>query len=232
MDTKHRDRYRITKTQPHGKSEKKRPQASVNANDAQHQPQAPSPNDKPPSEASQGDDAPLQGDATQHDNPQRDTSQDDPSASYWRPPVASYNLLRILPAVEISSDPKLLIRNPRAEGPQTDICAQVPGTFKHWAARVSCYDSLYDLYDWILGNSGEEHPEIWMYVSTVPHGFVDFYQMDLLSLVEPLSIIAIATRGHPQGSGLTEAESGSVPAFPLLPGLRELLGPEGSEWLV
>ncbi|KAG5753226.1 hypothetical protein H9Q70_004145 [Fusarium xylarioides] len=227
MDNMHRDQDRVSKTRLDGKGEKKRPQASENAEHAT--PKRPRVQSHTPC-----NDAPLQSEATRHDNPQRDTSQDDAGASYWRPPVASYNLLRILQAVEISSEPKLLIRNPRKDGPQTDICARLPGPFNHWAARVSCYDSLYDLYDWILGNSGEEYPEIWMYVSTIPHGFVDFHQIDLLALVEPLSIIAFTNQGqgHPAASGLTKFAAGYISAFPLLPGLRDVLGPEGSKWLV
>ncbi|KAF5556160.1 hypothetical protein FPHYL_8035 [Fusarium phyllophilum] len=126
----HRDRYRVTKTRTHGKGEK-RPEASGNAeHDAPARPQVSSQNLNTQNEGqTPRADAPLQGEATRHDNPQRDTSQDDPDLQDLRPIVQNYNLLRVLPAVEISSDPTLLIRNPREIGPRSDICARVPGWF-------------------------------------------------------------------------------------------------------
>ncbi|KAF5615346.1 uncharacterized protein FTJAE_13389 [Fusarium tjaetaba] len=176
-------------------------------------------------------DAPVQAEATRYVTPQGDTSQDDAGASYWRPRVPSYNLLRILPAVEISTDPKLLIRNPRKDGPQIDICARIPGTLNNWAAHVSCYDSLHDLYDWILGKLGEEHPEMLMYVSDIRTGFVNFHQMPLLSLIEPLSFIIISNPGGYLPWNWMEPPSEYTSSCPAVPRLHGVLGPEGSKWL-
>ncbi|KAG9500805.1 hypothetical protein J7337_006485 [Fusarium musae] len=82
-----------------------RPEASSQSIGAQNESQTPR------------NDAPLQSEATQHGNPQRDTSQGDPGLQDFRPIVQNYNLLRILPVIEISSDPTLFIRNPRKDGP-------------------------------------------------------------------------------------------------------------------
>ncbi|RBQ68876.1 hypothetical protein FVER53590_29046 [Fusarium verticillioides] len=82
-----------------------RPEASSQSIVAQNESQTPR------------NDAPLQSEATQHGNPQRDTSQGDPDLQDFRPIVQNYNVLRILPVVEISSDPTLFIRNPRKDGP-------------------------------------------------------------------------------------------------------------------
>ncbi|KAF5573022.1 hypothetical protein FPANT_12638 [Fusarium pseudoanthophilum] len=155
-------------------------------------------------------DAPPRGEATRHDNAQRDTSQNETnegSIPRQRPLLAAFGLLRILPAVEIHTNKSLLIKNPRPDGPPTDICARIPGSENSWAARVSCYDSLHDLRDWILRNLGEEHPEIWMYVSTTPHGgFVDFYGTWNFPLVKPLSIVVISNPGHPLLGGQENSE--------------------------
>ncbi|KAG5796705.1 hypothetical protein H9Q69_004280 [Fusarium xylarioides] len=197
------------------------PNRSINAQNASHAPRA---------------DAPLRGEATQHGNPQRNTSQNDANEEdtpSQRPLLATFSLLRILPVVEIHASKPLLVRNPRADGPQTDICARIPGSLNHWAARVSCYDSLYDLRDWVLRNSGEEHPEIWMYVTTSPHGgFVDFYGTYDFSMVEPFSIVVISSPGHLLPWNWIKPPSGYTSACPLMPGLRGVLGPEGSKWLV
>ncbi|KAF5581040.1 hypothetical protein FPCIR_10429 [Fusarium pseudocircinatum] len=181
-------------------------------------------------------DAPLGGEATRHASPQRDTSQNDANEEdipSQRPHLAAFSLLRILPAVEIHTNKPLLIKNPRADGPQTDICARIPGSENNWAARVSCYDSLYDFRDWILRNAVEEHPEIWMYVSTSPHGgFVDFYGPYDFSLVKPLSIVIISNPGRYLPWNWIKPPSGYTSACPLMPGLRGVLGHEGSKWLV
>ncbi|KAG7434921.1 hypothetical protein Forpi1262_v003863 [Fusarium oxysporum f. sp. raphani] len=102
----------------------------------------------------------------EYDDPKRNTGQNDaneedtPNFEGHRPPPATFNLLRILPKVEIYARSTLFIRNPQESGPQTDICARIPGNDNNWAARVSCYDSLFDLYDWVRGNSSEESPEV------------------------------------------------------------------------
>ncbi|KAF4501625.1 hypothetical protein FAGAP_2134 [Fusarium agapanthi] len=225
MDTKHRDRYRITKTRRHGKGEKKRPQASGNASDAQHQPQAPSPNDKPPSEASLGDDV-------ENHNGQ----DDDPNLQDFRPIVQTYNLLPILPAVEVSSDPTLLIRNPREIGPQSDFCARVPGWFNHWAARVSCYDSFDDLWDLIVIHSGVESPEVHFYLANFGASYT--YSRGLvakeLTLDEAASIIA--WKNDPGRdvdlSQVTIVRRIRFSTTPLLPWPQHVLGEKGSKWLV
>ncbi|KAF4424869.1 hypothetical protein FACUT_10175 [Fusarium acutatum] len=230
MDTKHRDRYRVSKTRLHGKGEKKRPGASGNAeHNAPKRPEMYSQNINAQNESqTPRNDAPLQGEATRHDNPQRDTSHNDANKEdtpSQRPPLATFNLLLILPRVKICADTTLLIRNPRADGPQTDICARIPGSENNWAARVSCYDGLCDLYDWIRGNSGEEHPEIWMYVSSNPPTFINIKVILAVSLSEPVSIVAFT---NPLPSGRTLVSLASHPLF----GLRAILGEEGSKWLV
>ncbi|KAF5632744.1 hypothetical protein F52700_6281 [Fusarium sp. NRRL 52700] len=284
MDAMHRDRYRITKTRPPGKGEKKRPQASENvehgpptrpeatsqsintqdqsqtprvhaplrgeatrqlnpqrdtsqydtgerkrpqaSKDAQNQAQAPSPDGKPPSEASQGDDE-------NHDDENQDH---DPNLQDFRPIVLNYNLLRILPAVDISSDPTLSIRNPRETGPQNDICARVPGWFNHWAARVSCYDSFDDFRDLIVMHSGVESLEVHLYLSTFGASYT--YNRDLVAqeliLDEPSSIIAWTNDPDP-GFDLSQATmfgSTSCSTTPLLPYIQHVLGEKGSKWLV
>ncbi|KAI7766226.1 hypothetical protein LZL87_001339 [Fusarium oxysporum] len=154
----------------------------------------------------------------EYDDPKRNTGQNDaneedtPNFEGQRPPLATFNLLRILP-----------------NGPQTDICARIPGYDNNWAARVSCYDSLFDLYDWVRGNSSEESPEIWMYVSNIPHTFINIKDILTVSLNEPVSIVAFVNPSHPLPSSWTLV---SLSPRPLLPGLREILGEEGSEWLV
>ncbi|KAF5686704.1 hypothetical protein FDENT_5708 [Fusarium denticulatum] len=181
-------------------------------------------------------DAPLGGEATRHVSPQRDTGQDDANEEdipSQRPHLAAFSLLRILPAVEIHTKNPLLIENPRADGPQTDICARIPGSENNWAARVSCHDSLYDFRDWVLRNAVAEHPEIWMYVSTSPHGgFIDFYGTYDFSLVEPLSIVIISNPGRCLPWNWIKPPSGFISPCPLMPGLRGVLGNEGSKWLV
>ncbi|SCO82465.1 uncharacterized protein FRV6_06678 [Fusarium oxysporum] len=121
----------------------------------------------------------------------------------------------------------LFIRNPRESGPQTDICARIPGNYNNWAARVSFYDSLFDLYDWVRGNSSEESPEIWMYVSNIPHTFIDIKNILTVSLNELVSIVAFANSVNPLLSGWTLV---SLSPRPLLPGLREISGEDGAEW--
>lgn len=123
----------------------------------------------------------------------------------------------------------LFIRNPRESGPQTDICARIPGNDNTWAALVSCYDSLFDLYDWVRGNSSEESPEIWMYVSNIPHTFINIKDILTVSLNEPVSIVAFANPVNPLPSGWALV---SLSPRPLLPGLREILGEDGAEWLL
>ncbi|KAF5990279.1 hypothetical protein FBULB1_106 [Fusarium bulbicola] len=224
MDPMHQERYRVTETQPHGKGEM-RPQASGNASDAQHQPQAPSRDYKPPIEASQGDDV-------ENDN-DRD---DDPDLQDFRPIVQNYNLLRILPTVEISSDPTLSIRNPREIGPQSDICARVPGWFNHWAARVSCYDSFDDLWDLIVMYSGIESPEVHFYLANFGASYT--YSMGSVAqelvLDEPASIIAWTNDPDPDVdfSQVTMVRTTEVSTTPLLPYLQHVLGKKGSKWLV
>jgi hypothetical protein len=205
---------------------RQRAEASEQSIDAQNETHAPS-NDKA-----------SQDGTPQRNNPQSDTRQDNASHADasnfkdWRPPVASYSLLRILPTVEIHANSTLLIRNPRENGPQTDICARIPGYLNHWAARISCNDSLYDFHDWVVGNSGEESPEVWMYVSTNPDTFININDIHLLSLYESVSIVALTNPGHPLPSGWTKVTSGWLSVCPLLPGLRDVLGPEGAKWLV
>ncbi|EWZ02680.1 hypothetical protein FOYG_01909 [Fusarium oxysporum NRRL 32931] len=171
----------------------------------------------------------------EYDEPKRNTGQNDaneedtPSFEGQRPPLATFNLLRILPKVEIHAHSTLFIRNPRASGPQTDICARIPGNDNNWAARVSCYDSLFDLYDWVRGNSSEESPEIWMYVSNIPHTFINIKDILTVSLDEPVSIVAFANPVNSLPSGWALV---SLSPRPLLPGLREILGEDGAEWLV
>ncbi|WKT40454.1 hypothetical protein QSH57_005260 [Fusarium oxysporum f. sp. vasinfectum] len=169
----------------------------------------------------------------EYDDPKRNTGQNDaneedtPNFEGHRPPLATFNLLRILPKVEIYARSTLFIRNPQESGPQTDICARIPGNDNNWAARVSCYDSLFDLYDWVRGNSSEESPEIWMYVSNIPHTFVNIKDILTVSLNEPVSIVAFANSVNPLPSGWTLV---SLSPRPLLPGLREISGEDGAEW--
>ncbi|KAK2939606.1 hypothetical protein FoTM2_002825 [Fusarium oxysporum f. sp. vasinfectum] len=152
-----------------------------------------------------------------------------PNFEGQRPPLATFNLLRILPKVEIYARSTLFIRNPRESGPQTDICARIPGNDNNWAARVSCYDSLSDLYNWVRGNSSEESPEIWMYVSNIPHTFINIKDILTVSLNEPVSIVAFANPVNPLPPGWALV---SLSPRPLLPGLRESLGEDGAEWLL
>ncbi|KAF6523366.1 hypothetical protein HZS61_011865 [Fusarium oxysporum f. sp. conglutinans] len=171
----------------------------------------------------------------EYDDPKRNTGQNDaneedtPNFEGHRPPPATFNLLRILPKVEIYARSTLFIRNPQESGPQTDICARIPGNDNNWAARVSCYDSLFDLYDWVRGNSSEESSEIWMYVSNIPHTFINIKDILTVSLNEPVSIVAFANPVNPLPSGWALV---SLSPRPLLPGLRESLGEDGAEWLV
>ena len=157
------------------------------------------------------------------------TKRTTPNFEGQRPPLATFNLLRILPKVEIYARSTLFIRNPRESGPQTDICARIPGNDNNWAARVSCYDSLSDLYNWVRGNSSEESPEIWMYVSNIPHTFINIKDILTVSLNEPVSIVAFANPVNPLPPGWALV---SLSPRPLLPGLRESLGEDGAEWLV
>ncbi|KAH7225097.1 hypothetical protein BKA60DRAFT_606178 [Fusarium oxysporum] len=147
----------------------------------------------------------------EYDDPKRNTGQNDaneedtPNFEGHRPPPATFNLLRILPKVEIYARSTLFIRNPQESGPQTDICARIPGNDNNWAARVSCYDSLFDLYDWVRGNSSEESHEIWMYVSNIPHTFINIKDIPTVSLDEPGISTAVSqektleTRAYPEG---------------------------------
>ncbi|KAF5537755.1 hypothetical protein FMEXI_9744 [Fusarium mexicanum] len=232
MDPMHRDRYRVTETQPHGKGEKMRTQASGIASDAQHQPQAPSKDDKPPSKASQGDDVENDDD---HGDENHD-DDDDPNLPYFRPIVQNYNLLRILPTVAISSDPTLLIQNPRADGPQSDICARVPGSFNHWAASVSCYDSFDDLWDLIVMHSGVDSPEVHFHLANfgASYTYSKGSVAQELVLDEPASIIAWTNDPDPDVdfSQLTMVGTTEVSTTPLLPYLQHVLGKKGSKWLV
>ncbi|EXM34271.1 hypothetical protein V3481_002432 [Fusarium oxysporum f. sp. vasinfectum] len=157
------------------------------------------------------------------------TKRTTPNFEGQRPPLATFNLLRILPKVEIYARSTLFIRNPRESGPQTDICARIPGNDNNWAARVSCYDSLSDLYNWVRGNSSEESPEIWMYVSNIPHTFINIKDILTVSLNEPVSIVAFANPVNPLPPGWALV---SLSPRPLLPGLRESLGEDGAEWLL
>jgi hypothetical protein len=88
---------------------------------------------------------------------------------------------------------------------------------------------LFDLYDWLRGNSSEESPEIWMYVSNIPHTFVNIKDILTVSLNEPVSIVAFANSVNPLPSGWTLV---SLSPRPLLPGLREISGEDGAEWLL
>ncbi|PNP78015.1 hypothetical protein FNYG_08741 [Fusarium nygamai] len=181
-------------------------------------------------------DAPVQAEVTHHDNPQRGMSHDDSDLQDLRPIVQNYNLLRILPVVEISSDPTLLIQNPREGGPQSDICARVPGMFNHWAARVSCYDSFYDLWDLIVMHSGEEEPEVHLYLAKFGASYT--YNRDLVAqelvLDEPASIVAWTNDPSPDidFSQVTIVKTTTVSTTPLLPYLRHILGRKGPKWLV
>ncbi|TXC08334.1 hypothetical protein FocTR4_00002501 [Fusarium oxysporum f. sp. cubense] len=114
-------------------------------------------------------------------------------------------------------------------GPQTDICARIPGNDNTWGARVSCYDSLFDLYDWVCGNSSEESPEILIYVSNIPHTFINIKDILTVSLNEPVSIVAFANPVNPLPPGWALV---LLSPRSFLPGLREILGEGGAEWLV
>ncbi|KAM0184987.1 hypothetical protein ACHAPI_012327 [Fusarium lateritium] len=70
-----------------------------------------------------------------------------------RPQPHLFGQLRILLSAAISLGPRLAVSNPRKAGPQTDICARVPGRFNTWVARLSCKDTFDDLCELVSSNS-------------------------------------------------------------------------------
>ncbi|KAF4340177.1 hypothetical protein FBEOM_5874 [Fusarium beomiforme] len=142
MDTRQDDSYRVKKNRRRGRGGKKRVEASEQNYGAQKENRAPTECD------TSGDESSESSERDVYHSPVRrnEALQVNPTDFHdCRPLVMTYNLLRVLPTVEIRGEPSLSIRNPRETGPQTDICARVPGFFNHWASRVSCYDSVDDL---------------------------------------------------------------------------------------
>ncbi|KAF4453156.1 hypothetical protein F53441_4153 [Fusarium austroafricanum] len=178
------------------------------------------------------------GDASHANSPQADDydpSQDDAAEVFnIRPPVPTYNLLRILPTVEILTDPEVLVRNPRSDGPQVDICTRVPGMFNHWAARLSCYDSVYDFWDLIMSNACFNDRMVHFYIGGFGASFTD--NVDQLSQVlvpgELMSIIAWTNKKPPVDFKVAKVTVTHLDTHPPLPFLREFLGKEGSKMLI
>ncbi|KAM0345581.1 hypothetical protein ACHAPU_006234 [Fusarium lateritium] len=82
-----------------------------------------------------------------------------------RPQPQLFGELRILPTAEISVTPKFIVRNPRSQGPQVDICTRVPGQFNTWVASMSCYDTVVDAWDLVAGaHSGLAPPRAKVHV--------------------------------------------------------------------
>ncbi|KAF4987417.1 hypothetical protein FGRMN_10378 [Fusarium graminum] len=98
--------------------------------------------------------------------PRQDSPEPQP-----RPRPHLFGQLRILPSAEISLSPGLVIQNPRAKGPQTDICARVPGQFNTWVARTSCDDTRMDLWDLVVANSGLSSPQVAIFMGNSEQGY-------------------------------------------------------------
>ncbi|CAJ0552195.1 Ff.00g061740.m01.CDS01 [Fusarium sp. VM40] len=87
-------------------------------------------------------------------NDENDKGGDDDLEKPVRPQPHSFGQLRILPSAALSLAPNFVVSNPRKTGPQTDICARVPGRLNTWVARISCQDTMSDFKDLMLSNSG------------------------------------------------------------------------------
>ncbi|EXM07341.1 hypothetical protein FOIG_03872 [Fusarium odoratissimum NRRL 54006] len=103
-----------------------------------------------------------------------------------------------------------------------------PQPLRKWSSN-RYLRALFDLYDWVCGNSSEESPEILIYVSNIPHTFINIKDILTVSLNEPVSIVAFANPVNPLPPGWALV---LLSPRSFLPGLREILGEGGAEWLV
>ncbi|KAF4956350.1 hypothetical protein FGADI_3927 [Fusarium gaditjirri] len=217
MDTRQRDGYRVNKNR--SGSSKERPGGTVCKSHITQQNESQSTTgDGTPHDQSSSTNVPDTS-GTQDEISEGDTSQ---IALHSRL-VQTYGLLRILPKVEISTKSDLLVLNPDENGPQTDICARVPGRPGCWVARTSCHRSHNELWDLMANDSGHGLDSISRYFIT---GTSKTYEFDEKARqLVPSREVSVSIIVSPiQRDRLLEF--GEIPPVPTEADVREMLGEE------
>ncbi|KAF9768285.1 hypothetical protein IL306_014418 [Fusarium sp. DS 682] len=229
MDTRPHGEYRVKKNRRRRRGRWRQTEATEQNSGAQNESQG-APGDAAPRDESSRDN-PLAANSAQddasHGSAPRDTTH--------RRHVQTYGLLRILPKLEIRTSPSFLVRNPDEDGPQTDICARVPSRPGTWVARVSCTQSNYQLWDLM----GELEPEFEQ--GSITRFFIPVasqtYTIDQSSTdghvtLVPSKDISVNILATPVYPGYTMDDIRGTPNRDYEAKFRELLGEEGSKWLV
>ncbi|KAM0227537.1 hypothetical protein ACHAP5_012156 [Fusarium lateritium] len=173
----------------------------------------------------------ARGDAPNADPPQGPASDDDQQLPVpLRPQPHLFGQLRVLPSVAISLRPRFVVANPRETGPQTDICARVPGRFNTWVARLSCEDTFFDFGDLVTSHGGVAPTSIYSLWKYSEHTYtLHRYENMMVSTAGPDVNIVFWANESSTGDDDPDEEAPGLEGHEIIPAI---LGEEGMRMVV